>query len=445
MPRLLKHSHRHTLTSAHRMASSVVFTHDVEETHRAMVWLLRNARKAVVYSVFICDLDNTFTGFDGLTLGALLHETCARGVHVTMLYNPSTSYGNLPLNLFRKKLPKRNFTLHTCEGSGSIFPMFKYLNAHSTFSYHHQKFLASDAHKGWALVTGSDFDTDRKPWLQMNSNNYFWHEFGVLTPLNTRMRKFLYKQVNRIRSPCLPFVNGEREHSLWRYLIRNARSYLHIEHQMIISTDTTHNKVAYELVHRIGRAVREGDQDFRVIMLVNYMHPDEGNLFNTYLRMCLMWSKKRMERLAEKMGIQDSLYDHLRLGYLQHEDVAIKIHSNVLIQDGEKCLRSSSNLSDRSLSKRPADTELGIVVTDARSIARLQQNLWNKYLNTSGVQYTAVQVGDALRKQEGCLRDGNVTQIEIDVMSIPFLLQFLNENKVFGGKEHIYWKVKKVQ
>lgn len=67
------------------------------------------------------------------------------------------------------------------------------------------------------------------------------------------------------------------------------------------------------------------------------------------------------------------------MGTLEHNDTHIKVHSNLIIQDGHTMIRTSSNLTDRSLSQHPCDNELGIVIS-GESVAQAQQALWKRYL-----------------------------------------------------------------
>jgi hypothetical protein len=90
-----------------------------------------------------------------------------------------------------------------------------------------------------------------------------------------------------------------------------------------------------------------------------------------------------LENAASERGLPiELLYQYVIVGRLACDGVLVKVHSNILITDGWYALRSSSNLADRSLSARPTDTELGILVQGPQ-VAQLQQSLWNRYLRTN--------------------------------------------------------------
>eukprot|EP00939_MAST-03C_sp_MAST-3C-sp1_P005216 g5216.t1 len=76
-----------------------------------------------------------------------------------------------------------------------------------------------------------------------------------------------------------------------------------------------------------------------------------------------MFSHLGVEEYALSCGITiEQLYDHLVLASLTFNGKIVKVHSNILVADQNLAIRSSANLSDRCFSKRPTDSELGVVI-----------------------------------------------------------------------------------
>jgi hypothetical protein len=265
-----------------------------------------------------------------------------------------------------------------------------------------------------------------------------------------------------------------------RFLIRSAKTSLHIEQQMFVSNDRTWNRVARTLVERVVRAVRE-HAPFSVVLLTNAYNDDEGAVLQTALYMLLRWSVGWMEEYAVTQGISRSqLYEHLFVGYLEcprgtpgtapHAHAHVKLHSNIVIADSRRAVRSSSNMTDRSLSDKPCDTELSMLITDARAIRGLQNKLWARYLATD-VQTSAMRdvpvhsigtpithdAGDtetvpdmhrvfkACRSGTGLVRPLSAARFTgtnmLPKSVLAVMMRALHRDASFGAREKIKWKV----
>jgi phosphatidylserine/phosphatidylglycerophosphate/cardiolipin synthase-like enzyme len=155
-----------------------------------------------------------------------------------------------------------------------------------------------------------------------------------------------------------------------------------------------------------------------------------------------------MESYAEKLGIQLSqFYEHIVFIHMEKDGFPIKIHSNIVIQDGIRCVRSSSNLTDRSLGSLPCDTELGIVVTDVASIQKLQQTLWKRYclLDDPLVTLTHLEFFSRAWSGQGLLRNvmNHALPSLFSVDYLAFLMSLLHDEPLFGNNKKIRWSVKK--
>ena len=161
-----------------------------------------------------------------------------------------------------------------------------------------------------------------------------------------------------------------------------------------------------------------------------------------------------MESYAQKLGITlPQFYEHIVFLHMEKDGFPVKVHSNIVIQDGLRCVRSSSNLTDRSLGSLPCDTELGLVITDAAEIQRLQQTLWSRYCQLDGValspQQTLTHVEFFKRawSSQGLLRNvmNHALPNLFTVEYLSFLMNLLHEEPLFGNHKKIRWSVKKAK
>ena len=63
------------------------------------------------------------------------------------------------------------------------------------------------------------------------------------------------------------------------------------------------------------------------------------------------------------------------------KNIPIKIHTNCVIVDDKYLLRTSSNITDRSISEFPCDKELGIVLHNHQKVSHLINDLLSQRLN----------------------------------------------------------------
>ena len=431
------------------MVSRVTLCSDYQECVNSFVQLIQSSKKELWYSTFLCNLKSPLPGHGQLTMSQLLQDASDRGVQIKVLYNPATSYGNLELKEACELFPKKNCAINVCTGSGKLKGFRKLMSPHSTYTYHHQKYIMVD--KEWAMVTGCDVDGDRQPWLTLNSKNYYWLELGVVFNIRQQplVQRFFEENWKHITPPPLPLINAHTEHSLVQWLIMNASSYIHLEQQLFISNDKTTNYIAKALVDRVVRAVRNQEQHFRCFVLTNVRNPDDSPLLDFFILMLLMWSWRWMELYAQEQGITlGAFYEHIVFLHLEHEGYPIKVHSNIVIQDGLRCVRSSSNLTDRSLGTLPCDTELGLVITDAAEIQRLQQTLWNRYLLQDPPQpVTPAEFFVRAWSNQGVLRNLMTHSLPnmFSVEYISFLMTMLHNEPFFGNRKKIRWTIKKVR
>lgn len=432
------------------MVSRVTFCSDYQECVNSFVKLIKGAEKELWYSTFLCNLKTPLPGHGQLTMAQLLQDAATRGVQIKVLYNPATSYGNLELKDALALFPAENCTIHVCTGNGRLKGFRKLMSPHAVYSYHHQKYLMAD--RKWAMVTGCDVDGDRQPWLTLNSKNYYWLELSVVFNIEQlpQVQQFFENNWKHIVQPPLPLINSHMEHSLVQWLIRTSKTYVHLEQQLFISNDKTTNHVAQALVERVVRAVQAGDENFKCFVVTNVRNPDDTPLLDFFLLMLFMWSWRWMESYAQKLGVTlAKFYEHIVFLHMEHNGFPVKIHSNIVIQDGVRCVRSSSNLTDRSLGSLPCDTELGVVVTDASAIQGLQQTLWKRYcqLDEPSLTLTHLEFFSRAWSGQGLLRNvmNHALPNLFSVDYLSFLMTMLHDEPLFGNNKKIRWSVKKAK
>lgn len=414
---------------------------DMTECAVRMVSMMGAATKSIYYSAFVCHLDHALPGHPDITMRALVTHAVNRGVHVHMLLNNSTQYGNTPLD--ELGLDPR-VHVRGVSGDGDIpFPFNQLFG--QTYTNHHQKYLMID--DSFVLVGGVGVDPSRQGWLIPNTQqpeSYYWHEVGVLTPCTTAMTAWLKAQwEGDFRLPPSPFVAGVTEHLTTLRLIDEAKTCIHMEAQLCISTDSTENQVLGGAMKRVARAFHTPNDPFRFIFLVNNQQPDEHMFISAVALAALNWSVQAMIRCAETMGVPVSfLHERVCVGILEHNNTHIKVHSNIVIQDGHTMLRSSSNLTDRSLNNTPCDNELGVVVMgDAVSVA--QQRLWQRYfMLPDDMLIGPVQAHKLMSEGAGVVRVIPLTPPEhVNFTLFDACMRTLHKLPYFGSKKFINWEM----
>jgi phosphatidylserine/phosphatidylglycerophosphate/cardiolipin synthase-like enzyme len=243
--------------------------------------------------------------------------------------------------------------------------------------------------------------------------------------------------------PPFPFTSGKNEHDIMIDMIETSQSCIHLENQLCISTNSTKNDILRSVIQRLRRSYDTPGDDFHFFLFVNTYQPDENVFVSMTTTATFHWSRRIFYDNALESGIPESfINERVFIGIFEYRDIHVKIHSNLMIQDGHTLLRSSSNLSDRSLSERPCDNELGVVVSDD-SVAEIQQNLWKMYtfLPYDTPPLYPRDIISYFRAESGVIREmkshGDVlipTPIMNGIMKI-----YTNLTPAFGGKRHINW------
>jgi hypothetical protein len=429
---------------------------DPEESAAEMVSIFRGAISYVYFSSFLLHLDVALPGVQQVTLRKLFYECGARGVKLYILYNPETAYKNLPPAEFKAQLPP-SAEVHAVYGSGMVPRVARLFVSNTRYSNHHQKYLCADLETGPRFMLGGvDVDNCRATgWLGLNDHapNFCWHEVSVSVPCSDRMLAFVRANFVHVQNaPPYPLTRGLGEYFLMTQLIANARSCIHMEAQTCISAESTANEVLMAVVKRVKRAFLENDR-FHFMLITNKFQIDESAVVSWITSKQVLWSKRYLLKAAKREGVPASfLKSRVFIGYMEDpEKKHIKVHSNLLIQDGRRLLRSSSNFTDRSMSAFPCDNELGIAI-QGDMVARLQQKLWRRYFMVPDhvpLLFTPEQAFEHMVAERGVVKNlkltprGDQTRLPDAVVNVP--MDVIHLGTWFGGKEKIEWKVVPVE
>jgi phosphatidylserine/phosphatidylglycerophosphate/cardiolipin synthase-like enzyme len=142
--------------------------------------------------------------------------------------------------------------------------------------------------------------------------------------------------------------------------IRTSKNKIYIENQYFMSRKGhTNNEIACELGQRINKAIRSGECDFRVQLVLNYINYDEVNSVQILMYSMCIGSLQYMRSLVEYDD--ETFYKYVQI-YMPRDDIRRKIvvHNKLFIVDDDFCLYTSANINDRSLSRK-GDMELGFL------------------------------------------------------------------------------------
>lgn len=387
---------------------------DVAQCQQTIIQLFRHATSTIYYSTFLCDFNHAMVDTFGssVTMKDLIHQAVKRNVKVYILYNPVCDYGTSSTEKLRCDLPSEVQIHGSVSNLGPSF-VTKHFSNNSKYAYHHQKYLCVDGDlpdRARMMVTGCDVNSERAGWLEKNGWGYFWHELGAVFNCSTELYSYIASHhCDGIRRICgaqmvpapFPLVNGGwTEENLMVELITTAERSIQLENQNFISGGGwQENRIAQALVHRVCKAI-EADDDFYALVLSNVSNQDEPS-FGTrkYCEISMKYTVSEIEALAEQRGLaRQQLYSRLFIGGLEHDGIPVKVHSNIIIQDGMRAIRTSSNLSDRSLSHRPCDVELGVMLQGS-VVHNLQQELLEMYVGVKQSDYSIKQIVQELQHQ----------------------------------------------
>lgn len=424
------------------MNTDVQILLDMNACASRMVEMFASANKSIFYSSFVCQLDVKMPGQpDHVTMRKLITDATSRGVEFYMFVNPTEQYGND----FSELASMNNVHMRYVISDGYIpYPFNRVFG--ERYTNHHQKFLMVD--DTTIMVGGVGVHPCRAGWMVLNTespNPYYWHEVGVVTPCEASASAWVRGMWDGVYvAPPFPFLSGEAEHQFMCKLILESVTCIHMEAQLCISTSSTHNRVFDAVVERVARAYNTPGDAFCFMLLVNTHQPDEHVVVSTATTATLHWSRRMMMANAIARGVSvPFMRERVFIGTLEHADgTHIKVHSNLIIQDGHTMLRTSSNLTDRSFSPTPCDNELGVVVTGP-AVALAQQRLWANYFNLSNQIWWPRTAFRLMQEETGVVRAVRYHKVH-DATFLPdtlvnYVMTTLHSMPYFGSKKPITW------
>ena len=409
---------------------AVLFTTDYEEASLEIIRRVQNAASEIYYSYFMCDFKCSLPGTT-VNLHTLFKQAAERGVQIFITYNVAACYGNSSVEELQALLPFAS--IRSVNGDGYINGFLTNFVEHKKYSNHHQKYLAIDGK--YVFLCAVEMHPQRQGWLKLNSDGFYWHEIGVVfrcTPEIWRYIQICFH--NGVMPPPFPLVNGNVvEHKLICKMISEAENCIHMENQICISSGTTLNQVFTAVANRIIKSFRQQD-DFRFMFITNLYQMDEAKFIEHITKNQLYWSLNHLRKSVLGVGVPQEFIDsRVFIGHLEHNNIPIKIHSNIIIKDGYECLRSSSNLSDRSLSVFKCDNELGILCK-GENVKRLQQTLWNRYFRCAPTVFSPQEAFENCCSEQGVMQ--RIDNQRFFLCNV--LLEYLHETP-FYGKQVINW------
>ena len=438
---------------------------DVAQCGEKIVELFQDATESIYFSTFLSDFRHPLPldkeGLNTTCLFDLIRQAVVqRHVRVHILYNPIMDYGTTSLEELRLALPVEvELHVKTSDCGPNAITKILGLSSNSKYGFHHQKYLMID-HGKKTMITGCDVNEERTPWLTLNEKGYYWHEIGIVThhlpsecvhwiQHNHDLTSVICHYESHFESVPSPLVNGGlNEEQIIVDMILSAKFSIHIENQIFITGGHAQsNRVGEAIVERLVQNILREGHLFQVLIVTNDSQDDEPSLCTQwYCRLSVAWSRLEIEQRILARGCSlEQLYSRLAMTKLQYQGKPIKVHSNVVIQDSWRALRSSSNCCDRCLTARPCDTELGLLI-EGLGVIELQQHLWNRYFGSEDVPWTMADVIERLNHpitsdKTSCIEllPRKFTQDQITRIRLGF--QFFAQHPAAGGHARVKFAV----
>lgn len=308
----------------------------------------------------------------GQSLASLINMKAEQGVKVYIMMNSTCEYANLSPSQTRDQLHPSVF-LYASRNPTHEFK--HYLFNQIGYSFMHMKMCCAD------LTTMQIGCIDVDPWERLdydvlNKNNFAWHEIATEFKCTPAISQWVLSVFHSGScsicpevAPPFPLVcAGPYEADVMCQLMETAKDSIYLEHQ-IISMGPSEDMSVQRILEVIARKLALIPH-FQVVFITNTQQDDEYNSISRHFSaLSLMATKYHLEdavkRLMHKSGLtfnKERHYKQVRyLNLLCTGGQNLKAHSNITIVDTSYAIRSSSNITSRSLGFNPCDMELGIV------------------------------------------------------------------------------------
>jgi hypothetical protein len=313
----------------------------------------------------------------------------ALGYAISGIVYPYRIPENLPKNCFFKmfKMFGKKLRWHH---RFSIYLFIKEKHNYDYESYQfHQKYVAVDNSIG--ILGCVDIDKKRtgdEAQHKGNIDGYVWSEIAVKFVCDDKFWLFCQENFNTLGCAQTThpwygsFEKINTEHKKIIELIQSAENEVYIENQYFFGRNCMRHAIIRTLLEKIVDSIRK-DSDFKVIVVTNHEYVDSPYLMAAALKRMLYHTLIDIEKYFIKKNIPLSkLYERLLLGYIQHENLPVFIHSKIIIIDRQKALVSTSNITDLSLIEMQSDRELALVVEgQPKKVVELFEKLVTLHLN----------------------------------------------------------------
>lgn len=365
---------------------------DIQDCKQTLVSIIQNADDLLYFSSYACNMLTTF--YKQHTMQQLLNDATKRGVKVYILYNVTAEYSNHPISTLKQILDP---SIHIYQVStddvleSSVQPISKQIG----YSFNHMKFILT---KKQCMLGGCDIDPwERLGYEKVNRSGFSWHEVSIsFTPtkhvFNYLSSLFKNQSILNIPKPPNPLTTNIYEMKQYLWMIQNAKTTLYIEHQLLAMTKYSKkwsNRFIQAIANRIDLSCKKKD-DFVCTIITNVSQDDETSPFTqAFSRSSVMVSLCSIIQYCSHT--LTDIQKRLQVYTLVNKDnIPVKTHSNVIITDDKNgvyhCIRSSSNLSDRSFGKYSCDLELGIYISGDK-VKQLFFDLLSLHTHTKITKY----------------------------------------------------------
>ena len=370
----------------------------IDKSYNEVYNMIVGARDRIIYSAYACNVYTKIRGNE--TVASLFNSASNRGVDITIFYNTSEEYDNLKIADLLEILDDSIHVI-TIEATENINKLIQNMSKQKSYSFNHMKFLIADE---YVLFGGCDIDpNERLGYGVVNKSKYSWHEVSFRFKVSQSFIDWIdvFKKNNKkfkicnIEPPPLPFLQNKQELNILCSMIKNSVDVLYIEHQLFAIS--LYSESSQLLIHtftdRISRSLNNND-NLKINILTNISQDDEQSPFTQLFSASTVMTgfNQLINLINKKTGFsRKHIIDKINLLTLvDKNNYKIKVHSNLIItddRDGEyHCIRTSSNLSDRSYGNNTCDIELGVYLTGTKvktlleELIKLHINTYNEYL-----------------------------------------------------------------
>jgi phosphatidylserine/phosphatidylglycerophosphate/cardiolipin synthase-like enzyme len=357
---------------------------NVQECHQRIAQMIRSARFEIVFTSFCTAFTSPFLG--NQSLDDLLLAAHHRGVHVNLVLNAKQgSYLSKEEVRLEEELMERRQGQYSIRLSASDDCTW----FGNSYCHHHFKVLCIDRA---VLLLGGGLDHSNDSWRpfeECSSGKCCWTDLAIVAQCSPSLYQTFLSGCIDAYHKDVQQQNVGLEHDVIVKHILDAQSYVYLENQFIDSSHYTYNCIARAVAHRIEQSIQACD-DLRIMLITNIKESADateaegGCLCKWYMDSCTKRLRHTIHKLCSA-GAPEDIDARLFVGSLQQANGKhITVHTQFMVVDGTILHKSSSNITDRSLSKFPCDHEFGLTFNNRPLVSSLMQKVWRHRLGVDG-------------------------------------------------------------